>query len=172
MSADSCVVAVRISLLRELGAMRRTIAAYPDDASVWATNGGMPNSSGTLALHCAGNIQHFVGRMLGGTPYVRDRDAEFARRDVPRAELDAGLAAASVAVEQALSDERLAQLDVEAAYPQPFADRHISTGTMLVHLAAHLAYHLGQMDAHRRAVTGAHDGVGAMGMTELPSVAG
>ncbi|HEX2719050.1 MAG TPA: hypothetical protein VHM67_15380, partial [Gemmatimonadaceae bacterium] len=74
-------------LTRELLALRRGIEAYPDDASVWRPMPGIANVGGTLALHIAGNLQHFIGAVLGGTGYVRDRDAEFARRDVSRDEI-------------------------------------------------------------------------------------
>ena len=95
---------VRTLLLRELRAIRRSVEAYPDDASLWAQPAGLPNAGGTIALHVAGNLQHYVGTLLGGTGYVRDRDAEFARRDVPRAEILAGLDAAAAAVDAALAE--------------------------------------------------------------------
>ena len=62
------------SLLRELDTLRREVEAYPDDESVWGLPPGAPNSAGTLTLHLAGNLQHYVGALLGGTGYVRDRD--------------------------------------------------------------------------------------------------
>ena len=158
-----CVIAV---LRRELGAVRRTIEVYPDDASVWAERPGLPNVGGTLVLHIAGNLQHFVGAVLGGSGYVRDRDAEFARRGVPRAELLAEVDAAIRAVERgvaAVSDGALA-----APYPEKIAGRSVTTGDFLVHLATHLAYHLGQLDYHRRVVTGDRQGIGAIAPVELP----
>jgi hypothetical protein len=39
----------------------------------------------------AGNLQHFIGSVLGNTGYVRDRAAEFARRSGNRAEVIAEL---------------------------------------------------------------------------------
>ena len=72
-------------LVRELEALKRELAAYPSDADVWATPPGVSNSGGTLALHLAGNLQHYVGAMLGGSGYVRDRAAEFGRHGVARA---------------------------------------------------------------------------------------
>ena len=81
-------------LRRELAAVRRSIEAYPDEASVWAERPGLPNTGGNLALHLAGNLQHFFGAVLAKTGYVRDRDSEFSRRGVPRAELIEGLDAA------------------------------------------------------------------------------
>lgn len=161
------VTMVRITLLRDLAAMRRTVDAYPDDASLWAPCGGVPNVGGTLVLHCAGNLQHFIGATLGGTSYHRDRDAEFARRDVPRVELVAELDATSLAVARALSGQP--EITLDAAFPQPLGGRTLSVGTFLIHLTAHLAYHLGQLDYHRRAVTGSRASIDAMSLAELPT---
>jgi hypothetical protein len=153
-------------LTRDLRAFRRELEAYPDDASVWRPVAGLPNSGGTLALHVAGNLRHFVGSILGGDGYKRDRDSEFARRDVPRSELMAGLDAAAAAVERTLAslDENVLGLP----YPEPIAKRTLGTQLFLVHLATHLAYHLGQLDYHRRMVTGNAQGVDAVSVRELP----
>src|SRR3989442_12385174 len=74
-------------LRRDLGALRREIEAYADERDIWRVAPGISNCAGTLALHLGGNIQFFVGAVLAGTGYVRDRGAEFARRDGPPAEL-------------------------------------------------------------------------------------
>ena len=70
-------------LARELDGMAREIQAFPDDESVWQTAPGVTNAAGNLALHLAGNVQHFIGALLGRTGYVRDREAEFGRRSGP-----------------------------------------------------------------------------------------
>ena len=153
---------------RDLRAVKREIEAYPDDASVWRVIPGTPNTAGTLALHLAGNVQHFFGAILGRDGYVRNRDAEFARRDVPRRELLSGLDAALASVERTLG-----ALDASArdgAYPEPIAKRTVPTEAFLLHLATHLAYHLGQIDYHRRSVTGVANGVDAVSVRELPEV--
>ena len=155
-------------LTRELRAIKREIDAYPDDASIWRAVPGLPNSGGTLALHVAGNIQHYFGTVLGGDTYKRDRDAEFARRNVPRAELLAGIDAAIAALDRALP--RITEARLSTPYPEPVAKRTVSTGDFLVHLAVHLSYHLGQLDYHRRAVTGNQQGVDAVSVRELPEV--
>lgn len=162
--------ALEILVTRELRAMKRELEAYPDDASVWRAIPGMPNTGGTLAIHVAGNLQHFFGAILARDGYQRNRDAEFARRDVPRTDLLAGIDAAIATVGgtlRRLSDEALA-----APYPQPIANRTVSTTVFVVHLASHLAYHLGQLDYHRRAVTGDPKGVDAVSVRELPEIAG
>lgn len=156
---------VRTLLLRELRAVRRTLAAYPDDAAVWAQPTGAPNSAGTLALHVAGNLRHFIGARLGGTDYVRDRGAEFAARDLPRDAIVAELDAAIAAVDETLTS--LPDDQLRDDYPEPMGGRTVSIGDMLVHLAVHLAYHLGQLDYHRRIVTGDVRGIDAMSVREL-----
>ncbi|MFC6802681.1 hypothetical protein ACFQDE_13950 [Deinococcus caeni] len=82
---------LRDLFVRDLEKLTLELEAYPDEASVWAVPDGVLNSGGTLALHLIGNLSQFVGADLGGVPFVRDRAAEFARRDVPRAELIAGV---------------------------------------------------------------------------------
>jgi uncharacterized damage-inducible protein DinB len=155
-------------LIRELRAVRREIEAYPDDVSVWRAIPGLPNTGGTLALHLAGNLQHFFGAILGRDGYKRDRDGEFSRRDVPRRELLAALDAAIASVDRTL--QNLTDDALTATYPEPIANRRVSTGVFLVHLTSHLAYHLGQIDYHRRAVTGDTRAIDAISVRELPEV--
>lgn len=151
---------VQTLLLRDLAAVRRTVEAYPDDASVWAVRSGLPNAGGTIVLHLAGNLRHFVGRVLGGSTFQRDRPAEFARRDVSREDLLAELAATEVAIRETLAT--LPEESLAKPFPETVAGSVLSTGAMLAHLATHLAYHLGQLDYHRRVVTGDSQSVGAM----------
>lgn len=160
---------LRSLIVRELRAVQRELDLYPDDASVWKAIPGVPNTAGTLALHLAGNLQHFIGAILGRSGYVRDRDAEFARRDVPRTELKAGLDAAIAAVERTF--DVLPAVALDAPYPEPIAKKSVHATTFGLHLLSHLAYHLGQIDTHRRAVTGNAAGVDAVSVRELPEVA-
>src|SRR2546422_1300534 len=127
------------------------------------------NSGGNLALHLVGNLQYFLGTVLGGTGYVRDRDAEFGRRDVPRAELLRQIDTALAAVAQTMA--LLREQDLAKPYPQPVGGVTLSTGDFLLHLAAHFTYHLGQVDYHRRLLTGKAGQIRAVPLTELASAA-
>lgn len=160
------VASVRAVLLRDLRGLRREVEAYPDDAALWSTPPGAPNSAGTLVLHVTGNLQHFVGAVLGKSGYVRDRDAEFADRNVPRAELLRRIAAAEQAVERGLAGE---EWPVEYPAAAGGGGMRVRTDEWLTHLATHLAYHLGQVDYHRRLATASTAGVGTIPTTELPS---
>jgi hypothetical protein len=152
---------------RELRSLRRELEAYPDERQIWQAVPGLANTAGTLALHLAGNLQHYVGARWGGTGYVRNRDAEFGRRDVPRAELIAEIERARAALAAGLGAVRPQELDAE--FPELIGGCRVRTGDFLVHTAVHFAYHLGQVDSHRRVVTGSGEGVGAVRAAELGS---
>jgi uncharacterized damage-inducible protein DinB len=152
---------------RDLGTLRREVEAYPDERALWQEVPGIPNVAGTLVLHLAGNLQHYVGARLGQTGYVRDRPAEFARRDVPRSELLRQIEAARAGVKAALSGS--VQPEIGAEYPEAVGSSKVATGDYLIHLATHFAYHLGQIDYHRRVVTGTASAVDAVRPAELSS---
>lgn len=148
----SFVGAIGTLLLRELVTLRKEIEAYPTDADLWKVVPGIANSGGTLALHLTGNLQHFVGAVLGGTGYQRNRDAEFSTRGLSRTDLVGLVEQATAALSRTFGS--LTDAVLESRYPEPVAQVRVSTGDFLVHLEGHLAYHLGQIDYHRRIITG------------------
>ncbi len=152
-------------LARDLRTLHREVEAYPSERDLWRPVPGVSNTAGTLVLHLAGNLQHFVGAVLCGSGYVRDRDAEFSRRDVARAELLQLIDRALGVVEGTLPSVPASRLT--EPYPQPIGGSTVMTGDFLLHLATHLAYHLGQLDYHRRVVTGEGGKIGAVSVTEL-----
>lgn len=154
-------------LTRDLKALRRELDAYPDERDLWKLPPGIANSAGTLALHLTGNLLHFIGAQLGNTGYVRDRDAEFGRRDVPRAELLRAVDQTISVVSDVLP--RLTAVDLERDFPQVFMGVKVQTGDFLLHLIAHFDWHLGQLDYHRRLVTGREAKIGAVPIPELTS---
>lgn len=147
-------------VLRDIDTLRREIELYPDDELVWREVPGLPNSGGTLVLHLAGNLRHFFGAVLGKSGYVRDRPAEFSTRGVSRHDLVQIIAAAHTEVGEALAGLDPALL--EETYPEPNWGQSIPTHLFVLHLAVHLTYHLGQIDYHRRAVTGDSASAGAL----------
>ena len=168
MSSDLLLQSVAAILDRDLRTLRREVEGYPDGRGLWQEVPGIANVAGTLALHLAGNLQHYIGARLGRTGYVRDRAAEFARRDVPRSELLGDIEAARTAVRASLSGPT--QPDVTAEFPEAISGSRVTTGDYLIHLVTHFAYHLGQIDYHRRVVTGMAFAVDAVRPSELSSV--
>ena len=162
----SCIDALRRVLIRELEAVRREVEAYPDDALLWREVPGLPNPGGTLALHLAGNLRHYIGAVLGGTGYVRDRQAEFSDRGLTRTAVIERVDAAIGEVETTLG--RLAPDTLDAPYPESVLDRRPRTRDFLLHLTSHLGYHLGQLDYHRRMVCPGAVAIRAIALAELP----
>jgi hypothetical protein len=167
MDASMLSTTVAAMLSRELRTFQRELEAYPDESLIWQSHPALPNAGGTLALHAAGNLLHFFGAVYGDTGYVRDRDAEFARRGVPRAELVRQLGEAIDVVQRTCA--RMTDEQWDEWYPLPVAKCRLRTREFLLHLVSHLAYHLGQLDYHRRVVTGNAQGAGAVSPVELPS---
>lgn len=150
---------------RELDALGREVRLYPDDDSPWKVVPGCPNTGGNLTLHLVGNLRHFIGAQLGKTGYVRNRDAEFSTRGgISRDELLKLIDAARTEVRATLSALDPSVLSQPHIAP---GDRKIETGLWLTHLAVHLGYHLGQIDYHRRAVTGNTAGADALPLQPL-----
>ena len=141
-----------LSLVRELEGFRRELALFPDDASVWKTVPGITNSAGNLALHLAGNLQYFIGAVLGSTGYVRNRELEFSRKSGSRAEIYAELDAAIAVVMKVLPNVSVEALAAE--FPEAVMDVKFRTGAFLVHLCSHAGFHLGQASYLRRFITG------------------
>ena len=106
--------------IRELDTLSREIQAYPDEKQIWETPPGISNSAGTLALHLAGNLQHFIGAQLGNTGYIRDREAEFTDRNVPRSQILESIQAAKVAVK--LTFEQIDEMRLKEIYPLSVAN--------------------------------------------------
>jgi hypothetical protein len=156
---------ISLLLTRELSAFSRELELFQDEALLWATPPGIANSVGTLTLHVCGNLQHYVGTVLGNTRYVRHRDLEFSARDVPRSQLQADLAKTTEVVRAVLADvpdERLME-----EYPDVLDGLRIPTGLFLLQLATHLAFHLGQAGYLRRVLTGANESSGAVSLQAL-----
>ena len=133
---------------RDLDNLRKEIASYENDADLWKTTDGISNSAGNLCLHLTGNLNHFFGAVLGETGYVRDRDAEFANKDVGRSEMLADIDAAKNTVLSTLAN--VTEEDLDKPYPIEVFGRPMTTGYFLTHLATHFNYHLGQINYHRR----------------------
>jgi len=159
------LASLRAMFARDLAALRREVEAYPDDESPWRDIPGLTNAGGTLVLHLAGNLQHFIGAVLGSTGYQRDRATEFSKRGVPRAALVAEVERAREAVLATL--DRLPEAALDLPYPEAAGNYRFITGDLLTHILVHLSYHLGQLDYHRRAATGKPDTIGASALSEL-----
>ena len=135
--------------MRDLDKLKEELNAYKNESQIWLVPDGISNSAGNLTLHLIGNLNHFIGATLGNTGYVRDRDKEFSLKNIPRAEMIASIDHTINVVRDTLTKIDDAVMDKPFPIKVPMGD-DITVGFMLVHLTAHLAYHLGQINYHRR----------------------
>jgi thioredoxin-related protein len=138
-------------LIRELDGFAREVELFPDDELLWKTVPGVTNSVGNLALHVCGNLQHFIGAVLGKTGYVRNREVEFGTRSGTRADVVREIRTTIAVVDRVLS--ALPDDAVARDYPEPVHGLALPAHRFLMHLSAHIAHHLGQAGYLRRILT-------------------
>lgn len=121
--------------------IRAAVAPLSDEQLWWRPNESS-NSIGNLLLHLAGSLNHYLNRNLGALDFTRDRAGEFAeRRSLPKAEL---LAEFDRMVAGAEKTFELLTPDGLAA-PSPEPTMHAIVAQDLINIAAHLAFHAGQI---------------------------
>jgi len=133
---------------RDLSKLEEEIAAYETAAGIWRVPPGITNSAGNLCLHLCGNLQNYIGAILGKTGYVRNRELEFSARNVPTEDLLVLISSTRRIILTVIAG--LTAEDLEKTYPEKVFSSAMSTGHFLVHLSTHLNYHLGQINYHRR----------------------
>ena len=135
---------------RELNNLKKEISAYQSENDLWKIAGQVSNPAGNLCLHLCGNLLYYIGGVLGGTGYIRNRDAEFSRKNIPAADLLREIDDTIEAVENALG--KVSDDDLAKEFPLDFIGQKVTTGYLLMALLAHLTYHLGQINYHRRLI--------------------
>jgi uncharacterized damage-inducible protein DinB len=136
--------------IRDLSKLKIEIESYQKESQIWKINNNISNSAGNLCLHLIGNLNTYIGAEIGKTSYVRNRELEFSLKDIPKSELINKIEETIRVVNNAL--DSLTEADLEAIYPQIVFEKEMTTGFFLIHLSTHLAYHLGQINYHRRLV--------------------
>lgn len=135
---------------RDLKRLANEISLYKDESHIWTVQKDISNSAGNLCLHLLGNLNHFIGATLGHTGYVRHRDDEFSLKNIPRQDLLLNISNCLLIVTETL--QKLPEKDLAADFPIEVFGKKDSTEYMLIHLATHLSYHLGQINYHRRLI--------------------
>jgi len=133
---------------RDLEKLKSEITSYKEENKMWEVTGDLSNSAGNLCLHICGNLQHFIGSVLGISGFKRDRDSEFSRKNVPVEEMQKDIDETIVNIKKTLMEFDESKL--EEPYPINVFGNEMTTGFFLAHLTTHLNYHLGQINYHRR----------------------
>lgn len=141
---------LRKILLRDLAKLKQEIGLYTSEAALWKIEKNIANSAGNLCLHLVGNLNAYIGAELGKTGYVRQRDLEFSSKDIPQQELLKKIDATIEVVDRVLST--FPEEKMQEEFPLLVLPEKTSNEYFLVHLTAHLSYHLGQVNYHRRLI--------------------
>ena len=133
---------------RDLNKLITEIELYKNEETIWRVEKNIANSAGNLTLHIIGNLHTFIGKEIANTGYVRNRELEFTQKNVSRKELVDGIKDAIKMVKN--SRASITNEDLKKEYPVMKFSKIESTEYLLVHLATHVTYHLGQINYHRR----------------------
>jgi hypothetical protein len=132
----------------ELDNLHKEISAL-DEAKLWTISGEVKNSPGNLCLHLLGNLNYFIGALIGKNGYVRKRDEEFTTKDIPKEKLLEDITATKTMVSDVFSKMNTEALQNDFPF-EPLGKR--STEFMLSYFLGHFMYHLGQINYYRRLV--------------------
>jgi uncharacterized damage-inducible protein DinB len=135
---------------RDLKRLINEIELYKSESDIWVIKGQINNSAGNLCLHLVGNLNIYIGKVLGNTNYVRNRELEFSSKNVPKKELIKKVEDTIEVINQSLDNLNAELLETE--FPILVFEDKTSTEFLLVHLTTHLTYHLGQINYHRRLI--------------------
>lgn len=133
---------------RDLNRLKLEIESYQNESKIWYVDKNIANSAGNLCLHLIGNLNTYIGAQIGKTNYIRNRELEFSQKDIQQAELIAKIDATIIVVNDSL--DQLTDKNLKEEFPLLVFDSKTSTEFLLIHLTTHLAYHLGQINYHRR----------------------
>nr|WP_294937369.1 DUF1572 family protein [uncultured Flavobacterium sp.] len=135
---------------RDLNKVIAEIELYKNEENIWRVEKNISNSAGNLTLHLIGNLNTFIGKEIGKTNYVRNRELEFSQKNVPRKELIENIIDTMKVVKDSLIT--VTNEELQKDYPILKFSEVTTTEYLLVHLATHLTYHLGQINYHRRLI--------------------
>ncbi|MEJ5996128.1 DUF1572 family protein [Pedobacter sp. Du54] len=133
---------------RDLNKLKIEIESYTSEKNIWIVDKKISNSGGNLCLHLIGNLNAYVGVGLAKTGYIRNREREFANKNVERAVLVKQIEDTITMVENGLNG--LTESKMSTDFPIEIWDKPTEMGYTLIHLLSHLNYHLGQINYHRR----------------------
>ena len=139
---------IRTLFNRDLNRLKIEIESYQNESKIWYIEKSISNSAGNLCLHLIGNLNTYIGAQIGKTNYIRNRELEFSNKDVPKALLLTQIETTIQIINDSLTI--LADEDLKKEYPILVFETKTSTEFLLIHLTTHLAYHLGQINYHRR----------------------
>ena len=141
---------LKVLFTRDLNRLRKEVELYNNENNIWRVEKNIANSAGNLCLHLIGNLNTYIGKEIGKTDYVRNRELEFSLKNVPRTELLDKIDETIKVINKSL--DKLDEDSLKNEYPILVFEEKTSTEYLLIHLTTHLSYHLGEINYHRRLI--------------------
>jgi hypothetical protein len=140
--ASLTLEALRIRITGVLPTQVRNAVEKLTEEQMWWRPNEASNSAANLILHMSGSLNHYLNRNLGGFPYERDRDGEFAARGpMPKREI-----MATFDDMVAKADQTFAKIKPEAlAGPSTEPDKFDALVQDLISMVTHISAHTGQI---------------------------
>lgn len=135
---------------RDIDKLKQEIESFNQEENLWKLKDHISNTGGNLCLHLLGNLNHFIGGVIGENGYIRNREAEFNEQNVKRVNLMKMILDTRTVVASSLKGFNRARL--YDTYPIQVFGKEMTYEFFLIHLAAHLNYHLGQINYLRRMI--------------------
>lgn len=142
------VETLKLLFNRDLLRLKSEINLYEDESKIWIVEKNIANSAGNLCLHLLGNLNTYIGAAFGNTNYIRNRELEFSLKNISKKELIDQIDSTIAVVEMSLNN--ITEEELKSEYLILVFDKKSTLEYLLVHLTTHLAYHLGQINYHRR----------------------
>lgn len=139
---------IKALYLTQLDALREEISLYKNENDLWVLTGEIKNTPGNLCLHICGNLNYFIGALIGNTGYVRDREKEFSDKNTGRESLYKNIDDTKNMIINVF--DNLGNYDFTKIYPDNKFGENPTYAFVFARLVSHLSYHLGQINYHRR----------------------
>jgi uncharacterized damage-inducible protein DinB len=133
---------------RDLNKLVDELNNFKSEQGLWTIEGNIKNSAGNLTLHLLGNLNHFIGAVIGESDYIRNRELEFSSRNVPVEQLIQKIIETKSIIKESL--QKMDKSKLSEHYPIDVFGEKMTYEYFLIHLVAHLNYHLGQINYLRR----------------------
>jgi uncharacterized damage-inducible protein DinB len=139
---ELALAALRTRITRVMPAQIRAAVETLDDDQLWWRPHEGSNSVANLVLHLSGSINHYLNRGVGGIPYDRNREQEFAERGrLPKQELLEIFNDMVAKAEQTFDTIDVARLS------EPSAEQKMQSTVLedLINVASHISTNTGQI---------------------------
>ena len=133
---------------RNLNKVLEELKSYNKGENLYKINGEITNSRADVTLHICGNLRHFMGAMISGSGYIRQRNDEFGLKNVKKSKMVYGIKQTKKLVLASLKEMREDKL--EEIYSINVFGKEMTTQFFLIHLYGHLNYDLGQINYQHR----------------------